>query len=137
MILVSDQVSSTIVKNAVHRLRPCHTPEIMDMVHLVNGVCGGTFGYFSTHASNTTALALFMILLLRDGATAQFALGYGFRVRRSVLFIFLAGYAVLVSYSRIYLGCHYPSDVFTGIAFGGLLSFIFAKIFFRFSGAKN
>src|SRR6187399_1682016 len=65
MITISDQVSSTLVKNSVQRVRPCHDPAIKDSVHLVNGICGGRYGYFSSHASNSWALAIFVILLFR------------------------------------------------------------------------
>jgi len=133
MITMSDQVSSGLVKNAVHRLRPCHTPGIEEKVHLVNGVCGGSFGYFSSHASNTWALALFLIFIFRR------KLNKGNHSEKKVIGIYpltpiLITYASVVSYSRIYLGTHYPFDVFTGVVFGTLLSFIFAQLFFRFAG---
>lgn len=129
MIAVSDQVASNLAKNYFHRLRPCHVPELISRVHLVNNECGGTFGFFSSHASNSWALAVFLILVLQkkkpspDGKV---------RTKHSRTSWLLIGYAALVSFSRIYLGSHYPSDVITGIAFGSLLSFIFAQIFFRF-----
>lgn len=132
MITISDQVSSTIVKNYVHRLRPCHNPEIESVVHLVNGYCGGSYGYFSSHASNTSALALFLILILRRSGRKDMMITKKTMLRKTVLFSVLILFALLVSYSRIYLGSHYPFDVFTGIVFGSLLSFIFAQIFFRF-----
>ncbi|CAN5522749.1 phosphatase PAP2 family protein [soil metagenome] len=137
MITVSDQVSSSIVKNAVHRLRPCHNPEIKSQVHLVNGECGGTFGYFSSHATNSFALAVFLFLLFRKKAN-QAAVNEVTKpfVKISNLAVVLFLYAGIVSYSRIYLGSHYPLDVITGIAFGTLLSFIFAQIFFRITGNK-
>ncbi|MEO8088089.1 MAG: phosphatase PAP2 family protein [Bacteroidota bacterium] len=137
MITVSDQVSSSIVKNSVHRLRPCHNPEIESQVHLVNGECGGSFGYFSSHASNSFALAVFLILIFRKKANQagvkQVAKPV---VKISNLAVILFSYSGIVSYSRIYLGSHYPLDVITGIVFGTLLSFIFAKIFFRVTGNK-
>lgn len=137
MITVSDQFSSSIVKNSVQRLRPCHNPEIESMVHLVNGVCGGSYGYFSSHASNTSALALFIILILRRSGKKEMMITKKIRLEKQVLFTLLIIYTLLVSYSRIYLGSHYPFDVFTGIVFGALLSFIFAQIFFRFGKSKT
>ncbi len=137
MITVSDQFSSTFVKNAVQRLRPCHNPEIESMVHLVNGVCGGSYGYFSSHAANSFALALFLVLILRKSGNQEIIITKKIRIRKFTLFGLLIGYAFLVSYSRIYLGSHYPFDVFTGIVFGSLLSFIFAQIFFRLGKSKT
>lgn len=137
MITVSDQFSSTIVKNSVKRLRPCHNPEIESMVHLVNGVCGGSYGYFSSHASNTSALALFLILILRKTSKKEIMITKRMQVKKPLLFAVLILFPLFVSYSRIYLGSHYPFDVFTGIVFGSLLSFIFAQIFFRFGKSKT
>jgi undecaprenyl-diphosphatase len=134
MITVSDQVASGLVKNAVHRLRPCHNPEISSQVHLVNGYCGGSYGYFSSHASNAWALAGFLVLIFRREALRQSQpAGFYSRMLPALLF----AYALLLSYSRVYLGAHYPADVLTGIAFGSLLSFIFANIFFRFQNSQR
>jgi undecaprenyl-diphosphatase len=131
MITTSDQISSSVVKDFVHRLRPCHEPALETQVHLLRGECGGSFGFFSSHASNSWSLALFLILLFRrkrSGADAA--------PQKKILYVILICYAVLVSYSRIYLGTHYPIDVLTGIAFGSMLSFIFANIFFRYNGKR-
>lgn len=132
MITVSDQVSSGLVKGAVKRLRPCHDPALQSQVHLVKGICGGSFGFFSSHASNSTALAIFLVLIFRKRKINPET-----ELQRRVIVYSLISYALLVSYSRIYLGTHYPGDVITGIAFGSLLSFIFAQIFFRYGGLKK
>ena len=137
MIAVSDQVSSGLVKNMVQRLRPCHDPEIQDRVHLVEGVCGGSFGFYSSHASNTWALALFLILIFKHRMRAGATRTNESRDGLIPLYAALVVYASLVSYSRIYLGTHYPFDVLTGVATGTILSFIFARVFSRFGGLKN
>src|SRR6188768_1790291 len=67
MITVSDQVSSSLIKNSVQRIRPCHDPEIKSSIHLVNGICGGKYGYFSSHASNSWANALHRIFYQAAG----------------------------------------------------------------------
>jgi undecaprenyl-diphosphatase len=59
------------------------------------------------------------------------------RMGKPVLFTALILFPLLVAYSRIYLGSHYPFDVITGIVFGSLLSFIFAQIFFRFGRSQT
>jgi len=101
LITLSDQISVHLFKNIFERLRPCHNIELKDLVHLV-GNCGGQYGFLSSHASNTFALATFLILLMRQ---------------RTYLYtlIFWAG---IVSYSRIYLGVHYPSDIIAGACLG-------------------
>jgi undecaprenyl-diphosphatase len=132
MITTSDQVSSSLVKNYIQRLRPCHNPDLEGQVHLLRGECGGSFGFFSSHASNSCALAIFLILVFR-----RKKINPDSDLQTKVVYAILMVYALLVSYSRIYLGTHYPGDVLTGMAFGTLLSFIFANIFFRYGGIKN
>ena len=105
LIVLSDQLSVHLFKNVFERLRPCRAPEIKNMVHLVRDHCGGLYGFISSHAANTFALAVFSSLLLRK---RLFSFG-----------IFV--WAAWVSYSRIYLGVHYPGDVIVGALFGVLL----------------
>ncbi len=138
IITISDQFSSAIVKNNVRRLRPCHNPEIENRVHIVNGVCGGSFGYFSSHASNSFALAVFLILVFRrKEGEGEILIGRNLKMNRHIFDALLLSYATLISYSRIYLGCHYPFDVFTGIVFGTILSIIFAQLFIFFQRQKK
>ncbi len=119
MITVSDQVSVHLFKNAFMRFRPCHEPALEGLVHLVNNKCGGQYGFISSHAANTFAIATFMSVLLRGS----------FRYFSLLLFL----WAALVAYSRIYLGVHFPGDVIIGallgIIFGCLFSMIYKLIF--------
>ncbi len=114
MILAGDQLSR-FFKETVARYRPSQDPDIQHLVHIVNGYTGGAYGFFSGHATNSFAVALFVITLLPAN-------------RRFILPLALS-YASLVSYSRIYLGVHYPLDVLTGIITGSLIGFGAAKTF--------
>lgn len=110
LIAVSDQ-TSVFVKNHVQRLRPCHTEALQSEIHLVDGKCGGTYGYYSSHASNTAALAVFCTGLL------------GMSPLLRVVWLWV----ILVGYARIYLGAHYPGDVLSGWIAGALLALLFLK----------
>jgi undecaprenyl-diphosphatase len=108
-ILLSDQVTSGLMKPYFERLRPCHDQRWDGMLHLY-GRCGGLYGFVSSHAANTFGLATFLTLKLG-------------KKQKAIAWLFL--YALLVSYTRIYLGVHYPLDVFFG-AVVGVLAAVFS-----------
>lgn len=109
LITCSDQLSSHVFKPVFHRFRPCHDPLIQDLVHLPNGHCGGQYGFISSHACNTFALASFITLIMNKF------------YKKIGLLMFI--WAALVSYSRIYMGVHFPGDVLCGAAVGMILGF--------------
>lgn len=113
VVTLADQISVHFFKNVFERLRPCHNPEIKDIVHLVKGKCGGKFGFVSSHAANTFGVATFLLML--------------FRSRWFSLAILL--WAAVVSYSRIYLGVHYPGDVLVGSLLGVVIGWGIWKLF--------
>jgi len=115
LIVASDQISVKLFKEVVERYRPCHNANLQDIVHLVNNKCGGKFGFVSSHATNSFAIASFMGLLL------------GYKAKKKALYLLLL-WASVVSYSRIYLGVHYPGDVIGGALLGLGLAFIFYKV---------
>ncbi|MBK7029948.1 MAG: phosphatase PAP2 family protein [Bacteroidales bacterium] len=106
MIVLSDQMAN-LFKNGFMRLRPSNEPAIRHLIHIVNGYTGGPYGFYSGHAANAFAVATFVILMLG-------------KEMKYLVWICLS-YATLVSYSRIYLGVHYPLDVLTG-AIAGILT---------------
>jgi len=112
LVFLSDQISVHLFKDTFQRLRPCHEPALDGMVHIVNGKCGGQFGFYSSHASNVFAVAVFVISLLG-------------RCPGRAFLIFL--WAGTIIYSRIYLGVHYPFDVLAGALAGWLLGWMIAR----------
>jgi undecaprenyl-diphosphatase len=107
-ILLADQVSSGFMKPYFERLRPCHDPQWVGLLHNY-GRCGGLYGFVSSHAANTFGMATFLTLILR-------------KKQKGIYWLFF--YAVVVSYTRIYLGVHYPLDVFFGALVGVLSAYL-------------
>ena len=101
-ILLADKFASGFCKPFFERLRPSHNPEFTNLVHLVRGQ-GGLYGFISSHAANTFGLATFLFLFFKK----QFP---------SIIWIFL--WAFIVTYSRIYVGVHYPGDLIVGACTG-------------------
>jgi undecaprenyl-diphosphatase len=114
-LALTDQLSVLAFKETVQRLRPTHNPVIAPMVHIVNDYRGGLYGFISNHAANSFALASFLSLLLR----------------KKVLILFIFFWACLVSYSRIYLGVHYPGDIMGGAIFGILIGWLIYRLYNR------
>lgn len=107
-VALADGITSRLFKPFFGRLRPCHDAELAELLRLPDG-CGGQFGFLSSHAANSVALAVFLALVLPAGR---------YRVGKALVF----AWAGLLSYSRIYLGAHYPTDVLGGAAVGALLA---------------
>lgn len=114
LITVTDQLSN-FFKYGVARLRPCHDPEIASVMRLVKSSCGGQYGYFSAHAANAFAIAVFFGSILKSSLK-----WIGF---------LLVVWAVFVAYSRVYLGVHFPLDIITGAAIGSFFGWLYVKLF--------
>jgi undecaprenyl-diphosphatase len=114
-ITTSDQITYHL-KNYLARPRPCHAEALQGLVHTVRDSCGGPYGFMSGHAANVFALALLLIPFFKS------------RYRYFPLFIIV--WAAVVSYSRIYLGVHYPGDIVVGALLGASIGFGYSRIYF-------
>ena len=112
MITFTDQITN-VFKDGFERLRPCRTEGIMDTMRYIAERCG-KFGFFSGHSSNSMAAAVFAGLLLRP--------------YYKYLIFMLLFWSALVAYSRIYVGVHFPLDIFFGMVFGAVSGLLFYKL---------
>jgi undecaprenyl-diphosphatase len=109
--LLADQGSVQLFKNTVCRLRPCHA---LPDVHMFREGCGGLYGFISSHAANAFAIATF------------FCLRYW--KRDKIVPVCMIVWACLTSYSRAYLGKHYPGDLICGALFGILVGIVILQV---------
>ncbi len=101
-VVIADKITSGVMKPYFMRLRPCHDPSLKGILHSV-GNCGGIYGFASSHASTSFALSISWFLLLKNRVNYM---GW------------LLLWAALYSYSRVYVGVHYPGDIVTGAVVG-------------------
>lgn len=107
IVVLCDQTTSTLIKPMVERMRPSNIDNpISPMVHIVSNYRGGKYGFPSSHAANAWGMAFFAMYLTRNRQ----------------LNLFLLAWALVMAYSRIYMGVHYPGDILVGTFFGALFA---------------
>ncbi|HEY5371897.1 MAG TPA: phosphatase PAP2 family protein [Hanamia sp.] len=121
LIVVSDQLTSEIIKPLTQRLRPSHEPGLENLLHYVNHYRGGLYSFPSSHACNFFAGVAYVCLVAAK--------------KIKWLSYLLVLVALLVCYSRMYLGVHYRSDVLFGAILGAFLGWIFSKIYFSLNNS--
>lgn len=121
VVLITDQVTASLMKPFFERLRPCHHPEIAPLVKLV-GNCGGKYSFASSHAANTFGLASLFFFYERFFSKVGFLL---------IL------WAAVVSYSRVYLGVHFPGDILVGGLIGLLTGYFAAAFLHHYKKIKS
>jgi undecaprenyl-diphosphatase len=123
LIALCDQIASHLIKNIVKRLRPSHEPTLQNLIHLSKAGPGGQYGFVSSHSANAFGLATFLILFLpKKYNWLKWILGF---------------WAILVAYSRIYNGVHYPSDVIVAGFIGILLGYLTKTLLQKYKPFKH
>lgn len=115
-VIIADKITSGFMKPYFIRFRPCHEPALQGLFHQVTD-CGGMYGFASSHASTSFAVAFTWFAFLKT------------KVRYMGL-IFL--WAAVYSYSRVYVGVHYPGDILTGALIGMLVGWLCMRLYNTF-----
>lgn len=115
VVLCSDQLSAHVFKPLFQRPRPCYNADLQGLIHLPKGMAGGQYGFVSSHATNTFAIAAFLTAALRKN--------------HKWMGVVLYLWAFISSYSRIYIGYHYPGDILCGAVLGILVGLTLWKVF--------
>ncbi len=116
LVVISDQLASDLIKNLVQRPRPSHTPGLENYLHYVNNYRGGLYGFVSSHAMNTFSLCFYILFTVRSDI--------------KWLHFLLFPWAIWVSYSRMYLGVHFPSDIIVPFFISIVLGYGMSRVFF-------
>jgi len=114
LVGLADWTSVHFFKDVICRFRPSHTPELEGLLYLPDGK-GGLYGFISSHAANCFAIAAYVTFVLKGR----------FRFFRSGIMYL---WAVLIAYSRVYLGKHFFGDVLCGAIWGVLLAFLMWRL---------
>jgi membrane-associated phospholipid phosphatase len=113
---LTDIISSHIVKESILRLRPCRDPNFEGYVRVLVKYCPSSSGFTSSHATNHFGVAMFIFITLRKYMSARW------------LSLFFA-WAALICYAQVYVGVHFPADVFAGGLLGCTIGYIIASIY--------
>lgn len=124
-VAMASLMANAVVKPLVERPRPCNTPELMYLAQIAGDMHSKDFSFFSSHAANTMAVAVYFSLLVRSCG----------------LSVTLLLWSLVNCWTRLYLGQHYLTDILVGMMWGvtsGVLSYIlFLKVFRKISPSLN
>lgn len=115
-VLMTDQISSHILKPYVDRMRPCHDIYLADHIRLLLRYCSDSRSFTSSHATNHFGVAFFIYFTMKPYFKKW---GYLFFV-----------WAATISYGQVYIGVHYPLDVICGALLGSTIGY-YISVFFN------
>ena len=119
-VTLTDQISSHLFKPFFHRLRPCADPELMQQSRLLLDHCSGGFSFTSSHAANHFGIAVFLVVTLQP-------------LLKNYRYLFLI-WAAIIAYAQVYVGVHFPLDIFVGAIIGIIVGYFNGKLFHKWQG---
>lgn len=114
-VIISNYISSNLIKEHFLRLRPCHDPLLNGKIRLLANYCPESSSFTSSHATNHFAISMFIFITFKDLAGAW----------RFLIFI----WAALICYAQVYVGVHFPTDVIIGAIAGSIIGYFAAILF--------
>jgi undecaprenyl-diphosphatase len=114
-VILTDQISSHLIKNFIQRPRPCADDYLQFHIRLLLDHCSGGYSFTSSHATNHFGFAVFVFITLKD-------------VLKKWKWLFIV-WAATISYGQVYVGVHYPLDVFCGALLGSFIGFMMSRIY--------
>lgn len=114
-LTITDQLSSTLIKNLIERPRPCRDEELMSQIRLLLNNCSGGYSFPSSHATNHFGFAMFIFITLR------------LLLKKWGWLFFI--WATTICYGQVYVGVHYPLDVLFGALLGCGIGYVTGQLF--------
>ncbi len=113
-VIIGDLFSSSLIKELIFRFRPCRDPELADQVRVLVNYCPQSSSFTSSHACNHFAAAWFIFITLNQTGSWRW-----------LLFL----WAFIISYAQVYVGVHFPLDIFGGAILGSSIGYAMSKFF--------
>ncbi|HEU0063569.1 MAG TPA: phosphatase PAP2 family protein [Flavisolibacter sp.] len=120
-VALTDILSSDIIKELIFRTRPCHDPDVAETIRFLVSYCPQSSSFTSSHATNHFGLAVFWVIALKPYVGRWIYIGYF--------------WAFIISYAQIYVGVHFPIDVFCGALVGIITGTIMGKLYTKKAGS--
>ena len=114
-VALTDLGGTYLFKHNFDRLRPCNEPDLVFRVRLLIDHCSGGHSFISNHAANHFGMATFFFMTFRHIFNKWAWIGFV--------------WAGMIAYAQVYVGIHYPLDVFAGALFGMMIGILTGKLF--------
>ncbi len=126
-VVISDLVSSRLIKENVMRLRPCNDAALANWLRVLVGYRPQSSSFTSSHAANHFAVAMFIYVTFKHSPLLV-------PFKKWFLLLFL--WAFSICYAQLYVGVHYPVDVACGALIGILIGYLWATLYNNYYSLK-